>query len=43
MELAMSRPTDLTNPIFTDPEAARAHFEAIRWPNGRYCLYCGVF
>ena len=25
-------PVDLTNPIFTDLDAARAHFEAIRWP-----------
>ena len=39
----MSRTTDLTNPIFTDPEAARAHFEAIRWPAGAYCPYCGQF
>ncbi len=38
----MSRPVDLTNPIFTDPEAARKHFEAIRWPSGPYCPYCGV-
>lgn len=38
----MSRPVDLTNPIFTDPEAARKHFEAIRWPAGPYCPYCGV-
>ncbi len=38
----MSRPVDLTNPIFTDLEAARAHFEAIRWPIGPYCPYCGV-
>ncbi len=38
----MSRTTDLTNPIFTDPEAARAHFEAIRWPAGPYCPFCGV-
>ena len=38
----MSRLTDLTNPIFTDPEAARAHFEAIRWPHGAYCPFCGV-
>jgi transposase-like protein len=38
----MSRPVDLTNPIFTDLEAARAHFEAIRWPNGPYCPFCGV-
>ena len=28
----MTATVDLTNPIFTDPEAARAHFEAIRWP-----------
>ena len=34
---------DLTNPIFTDPDAARAHFEAIRWPDGPYCPYCGQF
>ena len=39
----MPRPTDLTNPIFTDPEAARAHFEAIRWLNGPYCPFCGAF
>ncbi len=38
----MSRPTDLTDPIFTDLDAARTHFEAIRWPNGPYCPYCGV-
>ena len=42
MELNMTRPVDLTNPIFTDIEAARAHFEAIRWPNGPYCPFCGV-
>lgn len=38
----MARPVDLTNPIFTDLDAARAHFEAIRWPNGPYCPFCGV-
>lgn len=38
----MARTVDLTNPIFTEPEAARKHFEAIRWPNGAYCPYCGV-
>jgi transposase-like protein len=43
MEPNMSTPVDLTNPIFTDPEAARAHFEAIRWPNGPYCPFCGQF
>jgi transposase-like protein len=34
---------DLTNPIFTDPDKARAHFEAIRWPDGPYCPFCGQF
>lgn len=38
----MPRTTDLTNPIFTNPEAARAHFEAIRWPSGPHCPFCGV-
>jgi hypothetical protein len=33
---------DLTNPIFTDEEKAREHFEALRWPNGRVCPHCGV-
>jgi transposase-like protein len=33
---------DLTNPIFTDEEAARTHFEAIRWPEGRVCPHCGT-
>lgn len=32
---------DITQPIFTDPDAAREHFEAIRWPNGPYCPFCG--
>jgi transposase-like protein len=34
---------DLTNPIFTDEDKARAHFEATRWPNGPYCPFCGQF
>src|SRR5664279_3673400 len=33
---------DLTNPIFTNEDAARKHFEAIRWPNGPVCTHCGV-
>jgi transposase-like protein len=33
---------DLTDPIFTDEDAAWAHFEAIRWPDGRACYHCGV-
>jgi transposase-like protein len=33
---------DLTNPIFHDETKARAHFEAIRWPNGPACTHCGA-
>jgi transposase-like protein len=33
--------TTLTDPIFHNEDAARAHFEAIRWPNGPYCPHCG--
>src|SRR6185312_8764859 len=33
---------NLTDPIFHDEEAARAHFEAIHWPNGPVCPHCGV-
>lgn len=31
---------DLTNPIFQDPDAARAHLEALRWPHGAECPHC---
>src|SRR5262245_56735855 len=34
--------TDLLNPIFTDETAARKHLEAIRWPDGPVCPYCGT-
>jgi transposase-like protein len=33
--------TDLTSPIFHDENAARAHLEAIRWPDGATCPHCG--
>jgi len=33
--------TDLSAPIFNDEAAARAHLEAIRWPNGPFCPHCG--
>ena len=33
--------TNLTDPIFHDEDAARAHLESIRWPNGPYCPHCG--
>jgi hypothetical protein len=29
------------DPIYSDEDAARAHFEALRWPNGRACFHCG--
>jgi transposase-like protein len=32
---------DLTDPIFSEEDAARAHFEALRWPNGPVCPFCG--
>ena len=32
---------NLTDPIFHNEEAARAHFEATRWPDGPYCPHCG--
>ncbi len=35
--------TNLTDPIFHDEAAARAHFEAIRWPDGKpVCPHCGA-
>ena len=34
-------PIDLTDPIFSDEEKARAWFEAARWPNGPVCPHCG--
>lgn len=32
----------LSDPIFHDAEKARAHFEALRWPDGRVCPHCGI-
>jgi transposase-like protein len=35
--------TNLTDAIFTNEDAARAHFERIRWPDGKpVCPHCGV-
>ena len=34
--------TTLIDPIFTDEAAARAHFERLRWPEGRTCPHCGT-
>jgi transposase-like protein len=33
---------DLTNPIFSNEDAARKHFEALHWPDGPVCPHCGV-
>jgi transposase-like protein len=33
---------NLTDPIFNDEEAARAHFQRLRWPDGPVCPHCGV-
>jgi len=33
---------NLTDPIFRNEEAARRHFEALRWPDGPVCPHCGV-
>jgi transposase-like protein len=33
---------NLTDPVFTDADKARAHLEASRWPNGPICSHCGV-
>lgn len=35
-------PTELSDPIYHNEDAARAHLEGIRWPNGPVCFYCGV-
>jgi hypothetical protein len=34
--------TDLTKPFFHNEEAARKHFEALRWPQGPVCPFCGT-
>ncbi len=33
---------NLTDPIFTCPDKARAHLEKTRWPHGPVCPHCGV-
>jgi transposase-like protein len=32
---------NLTDPIYTDADKARAHLELIQWPNGPVCPHCG--
>lgn len=36
-----SKTTKLIAKHFHDEEAARAHYEAIRWPDGPHCHFCG--
>jgi transposase-like protein len=38
----MQMTVNLTDPIFRNEEAARRHFEALRWPDGPVCPHCGV-
>jgi transposase-like protein len=35
-------PVELSNAIYHDEDAARAHIESIRWPDGPTCPHCGV-
>jgi transposase-like protein len=35
-------PVELDHPIYHDEEAARRHIEALRWPNGPQCAFCGM-
>lgn len=37
----MEKPSDLQNPLFTDEDAAWAHYESLRWPDGPICPKCG--
>ena len=32
---------NITDAIFTDPDKARLHLEALLWPNGPTCPHCG--
>lgn len=38
----MAGKLDITNPIFHDEDAARAHLENLLWPAGPVCPRCGV-
>ena len=35
--------SDIHRPHFQDPEKAREHLEALRWPDGPVCPHCGGF
>ena len=34
-------PLELSHPIYSDEEKARKHLEAVRWPEGPFCPFCG--
>jgi transposase-like protein len=36
-------PVEMSDPIYHDEDAARKHLEAILWPAGPVCPYCGIF
>ena len=35
-------PVELSSPIYHNEDAARAHLQAVRWPDGPICPHCGV-
>ena len=36
-------PTNMSDPVYHDEDAARRHLEAVRWPSGKpTCPHCGV-
>jgi transposase-like protein len=37
----MRTPEKLSDPVYHDEDAARAHLEAVRWPDGVVCPHCG--
>src|ERR1700722_11112671 len=37
-----AKKSNLKNPIYHDDDAARAHLEALLWPQGPVCPRCGV-
>ncbi len=38
----MAKKLDITNPIYNNDDAARAHLESVLWPEGPTCPKCGV-
>lgn len=35
-------PINMSDPVYTDENAARAHLEAVRWPDGVVCPHCNA-